>query len=325
MPAMQTIRIQAPDSDAYAEVAPAKGFNCFRWCVPWNGQQLELLSMQDGFLEGRQPPTRSGIPILFPFAGRLRGMQYVWRGKPYDLSGCAYNDGQGNAIHGFVLNRPWRVLASTHASVRGEFQGSIDAPESLAAWPADYRITAEYEVRSDELALTLELANLGPDAMPLSLGLHPYFALPLAGNQAGGCRVRVPARAHWQSTGMLPTGELCSSEQVQELAAGRPFAGMQYDDVFQLAEPQGAWHHAEIVDPSGGCRVAIEFDASFPHCVVFNPPHRDTVCVEPYSAIPNAFELEERGISTGLLVLPSGGTVKRRLVLCIQPINAELG
>jgi len=322
---MQTIRIQAPGSDACAEVAPAKGFNCFRWAVPWNGRQLELLSMQDGFLEGRQPPTRSGIPILFPFAGRLRGMQYVWRGKPYDLSGCAYHDGQGNAIHGFVLNRPWRVLAASEASVRGEFQGSIDAPESLAAWPADYRITAEYRVCGDELTLTLDLANLGPGDLPLSLGLHPYFALPLAGNQAGGCRVRVPARAHWQSTGMLPTGELLQSERVRELAAGRPFGGMEYDDVFQLAEPQGAWHQAEIVDPAGGCRVAIAFDASFPHCVVFNPPQRDTVCVEPYSAIPNAFELEEKGISTGLLVLPSGETVRRRLVLRLEPLTDKLG
>ena len=45
-----------------AEVCPALGFNCFRWSAgDWN-----VLYADPQFLAGT-PPTRSGIPILFPF------------------------------------------------------------------------------------------------------------------------------------------------------------------------------------------------------------------------------------------------------------------
>lgn len=317
------LQIADDESAAVAEILPEKGFNCFRWSVPWQGRRLELLSMQAGFIEGLQPPTRSGIPILFPFAGRLRGLQYTWRGRQYDLSGCAYQDGQGNAIHGFVLNRPWRVLSSGKQQLTAEFQGSVDAPESLLGWPADYRITATYEVRGHQLSLHLELANPGQDDLPLSLGLHPYFALPLAGPRADACRIRVPADRHWQAEGMLPTGTTCLSERVGEMSAGRPFSQMQYDDVFQLAPANGPRQQAEIIDPAGKCRLVIEFDSAFPHCVVFNPPQRETVCVEPYSALPNAFELEQRGISTGQIVLPPGTSISRSLILRLESTDVS--
>ena len=71
------------------------------------GRTLDLLYADPNlFTDGR--PTRSGIPILFPFPNRIRVGRFSWEGKEYQLP---LNDSvKQNAIHGFACRRPWRVV-----------------------------------------------------------------------------------------------------------------------------------------------------------------------------------------------------------------------
>src|SRR5260370_19129865 len=59
-----------------AEIWPALGFNCYRWQIAKNNQPIDLL-YADPQLFDNGKPTRSGIPILFPFPNRLRGGHFV--------------------------------------------------------------------------------------------------------------------------------------------------------------------------------------------------------------------------------------------------------
>src|ERR1700731_2987678 len=76
-------------------VWPALGFNCFQWQVSQEGQVREVLYTDPAlFADGR--PTRSGIPILFPFPNRIRAGRFTWEGQAYQLP---LNDPAGkNAI-----------------------------------------------------------------------------------------------------------------------------------------------------------------------------------------------------------------------------------
>src|SRR5262245_10497861 len=62
-----------------ARIWPALGFNCLSFTTPrdvlWADPQV--------YTEGR--PTRSGIPILFPFPNRIRDGRFTWNGQPYQL------------------------------------------------------------------------------------------------------------------------------------------------------------------------------------------------------------------------------------------------
>ena len=124
---------------SFLEIAPALGFNAYRWHVP----DGELLYADPKFFEENKP-TRSGIPVLFPFPNRIRDGRFSWDGKDYQLP---TNDPSGkNAIHGFVCHKPWRVIAEgadgIFAWVTAEFEGSKDAPEShWQVWPEDYNIS----------------------------------------------------------------------------------------------------------------------------------------------------------------------------------------
>src|SRR5579884_954547 len=115
------------------EVWPALGFNAYRWRAT---SGAELLFATDTFFQGDRP-SRSGIPVLFPFPNRIRAGRYTWAGKTYQLP---TNDPAGkNAIHGFALHSAWRVVDAganeKSAWVTGEFQISRDAPDALALWP----------------------------------------------------------------------------------------------------------------------------------------------------------------------------------------------
>jgi aldose 1-epimerase len=63
-----------------------------------------------------------------------------------------------------------------------------------------------------------------------------------------------------------------------------------------------------ISDPSAGISVIQDFDTAFRHCVVYTPPHREAICIEPYTATPDALRLETLGIDAGLRRLAPGGS-----------------
>jgi aldose 1-epimerase len=51
---------------------------------------------------------------------------------------------------------------------------------------------------------------------------------------------------------------------------------------------------------------------------VYNPPHREAVCIEPYTTIPDAFTLAERGIEPHLKVLAPGKTFRTRIEIRVD-------
>ncbi len=75
-----------------------------------------------------------------------------------------------------------------------------------------------------------------------------------------------------------------------------------------------------ILDPDNGRRLLLTFDDQFRECVVFNPPHREAVCIEPYTCVPDAFTLDERGIATGLRTMAPGESTQMQFSLRFEEI-----
>src|SRR5258707_12428701 len=107
-----------PASGALAKVLPEVGFNCFSYAPIIDGEPVELLWSAPDFEYVGTRPTASGIPILFPFAGRLRGTKLAFGGHDWPL---VIDERLGFAIHGCVPKRAARVVAQSPSSVAGEF------------------------------------------------------------------------------------------------------------------------------------------------------------------------------------------------------------
>jgi aldose 1-epimerase len=307
-----TIRDAA--SGASAHILVSQGFNCFRLTAAATGPPVEVIYAPPDFAEGTGRPSRGGIPLLFPFPGRIPGTSFHWEGKTYSLEA---GDAFGNAIHGFVLSRPWRVLEHGDDRVIGQFHAWRDDPSLQSRWPADFRLTASYVLSGNMLRGEFSIENPGESPLPCGFGTHPYFRVPLSGDRADDCVVRLPVSSRWELKEMLPTGRQLAVPDAAALRGGRRYGELKLDDAFTgLISAQG-WTMALIHDPASGVTVTQRWDDSFRECVVYTPPHREAICIEPLTCVPNCFELHARGIDAGLKVIPPGGAFTARVEIAV--------
>jgi aldose 1-epimerase len=295
------------DEDNWLEVWPALGFNAYRWQV--DGE--DLLYRHPQFFQEKKP-TRTGFPILYPFPNRIRDGRFTWDGKTYQLP---LNDPtQKNAIHGFAVARSWRIVEqgadASSAWITGEFHGSVDAPETHALWPADYRLRITYRLSDHILGIEATADNPDTRPLPFGLGYHPYFALaPFGGKQAV---LTVGAQKYWELAESLPTGRVLDVDARLDFHSGRRIEAVQLDDVLTglhpfATDPQGRLNLvATVQHPDGHYLLTMWADPAYRDLVLFTPPHREAIAVEPYTCTTDAINLSQNGIDAGVRVLQPG-------------------
>ena len=299
-----------------AEVWPFLGFNCLRWQVrnpdgPWGDA---LYAAPDW--EANPVPTRSGHPVLFPFPNRLRDGRFTFEGRTYQLP---LNESTGrHAIHGFTPRNPWRVAAvevgTNAAAITGQFRLSEDLPAARDLWPADCSLTLTY--RLTPTALRVEAVVENPDAgpLPFGLGYHPYFCVPTApGAAADDMVLHAPAGVLWEADAGIPTGRTLPVPSEFNFSAPRRVAEGTLDTLLgELPAVRGAAPGllatvAALGHATAAGVLTVHMDPSFRELLLFVPPHRKAVAVEPYTCASDAPNLAARGIDSGWRVLPPGG------------------
>ncbi len=300
---VENVVLRDESTGSRASILAGFGFNCYEFVAKLGEHEVDVLWAAPDFASGNERPSGSGIPLLFPFPGRLRGTSFEWDGRQYQIEA---GDGRDNAIHGFVLSRPWRVIEQSDSKVVGQFQASVDDPAILSQWPADFRLTATYELIGNRLSSAFLFENPDDKPLPCGFGTHPYFRLPLGGSKADTCQVTIPAATHWELADMLPTGACTELGRASEYKSGLRFQDMAFDDVFGGLQFDGDDCVSQIIDSESNTRLRMKFDQSFRELVVYTPPHREAVCVEPYTCVPGMLGLDAPNVEYGLRVLQPG-------------------
>jgi aldose 1-epimerase len=289
--------LRGPHGDE-AEVWPALGFNVFRW---FSGGAERLYADPELFTGGR--PTRSGVPILFPFPNRIRDGRFSWNGNTYHLP--TNDPAQRNAIHGYACRSVWRIVDqganAEGAWLTGEFRASRDVENwSRALWPADHQM--RLTVRLSRGTLRFEATVTNPDTVPLPFGLgyHPYF---LAGPET---RVECPAARYWPLEANLPSGEPLPVDSARDLNRPRPLGDLTLDDILTAlpARPprvDGLIERGTV--SANGSHLRVFASPAFREMVAFTPPHRQAICLEPYTCTTDAINLAAQGLDAGWQVL----------------------
>ncbi|BCU70863.1 aldose 1-epimerase [Stygiolobus caldivivus] len=161
-------------------------------------------------LEGKERQTRGGMALLIPYANRVKGGKYVWKGKEYSLP----LNSEGNAIHGLVMDKVWDVKRVRENEVE------LSLVLNSEGYPTILQIVVEYKINSHSFLVNLGITNIGKSDAPLTVGFHPYFIVKgewsLMPNKARKCI----------SQDKIPTGEMQDDEIINK----------QYDDCFYLPE-----------------------------------------------------------------------------------------
>jgi galactose mutarotase-like enzyme len=119
---------------------------------------VDVLYLDPATLFDPTKNVRGGIPVLFPFAGKLD-------------NGTLALTGTKMAQHGFGRNKPWQIADGGSSWFRMTLAADAD---TRAQFP--YEFTAEQTVRALQNGVQLELAvTAGAKAVPVSPGWHPYF------------------------------------------------------------------------------------------------------------------------------------------------------
>jgi aldose 1-epimerase len=318
--AAHVVEIVDRDTGASARVLISLGFNCFSWRPVLADGPREMLWAEAGFEAGDKRPSGSGIPLLFPFPGRIGGAAFQFAGREYRLEP---GDAFGNAIHGFVFTRPWRIVEHKGNRLVGEFQASVDDPSILDRWPADFRIRVAYEVRGRQLVSDIEYVNVGHGPLPCGFGTHAYFRLPLSDRgYVADTVVTVPVTQLWEVEQMIPTGRLRPIAPDLQLAEGLRLGDQQFDTCFAGVRADSDNRvRTRLSDAATSRRITQTYSAAFTQCVVYTPGHRQAICIEPYTCVPDAIRLAAEGHATGIQILQPGEKFETTIKIEVEEEN----
>jgi len=208
---------------------------------------VDLLYLDRATLEDRSKNVRGGIPLLFPFAGKLVD-------EIFTLTGTRMKQ------HGFARNRAWMVTERDATSLRMTL---ADDADTRAQWP--YPFTAHHEVMLLPGGLQLALTIVaGDQALPVSPGWHPYFAVAAADKPA----VR---------------------GDVAGLAADRFVA-----DEFDFGVPAPVEGRSRFTVPGLG-ELRIQASPELRHLPFWSQPGKPFICIEPFFGPAGTVNTERRG------------------------------
>lgn len=314
-----TVTIKDSLSGSSASILPGVGFNCFDFQAVVENQTVSVIWAEDQF-GPESALALHGIPILFPFAGRLQGDSFTFDGRTFSVKGAIASN--GNVIHGFVISRPWRVVVQTENSVTGEFVASIDDPSLLNQWPSDFLIRVTYTIEGAKLICDVMVENPGIRPLPFGFGTHPYFRIPVLDGVATNPAITVRANEVWPHEGELPIGERVGVNDESDLRNGVAFTDLTFSGVLtDVQQEEDGLAHTYVDDSATGIRIEQTFAPSLRNCVIYVPEHHEAVAIEPWSCVPNAFALGLAGVETGLDVLEPGDSWATRIVITAKRLK----
>ncbi|KAF1685332.1 aldose epimerase [Pseudoxanthomonas broegbernensis] len=192
-----------------------------------------------------------GAYPMVPWCGRIRDGRFRFEGRDYALPA---NLGP-HAIHGVGYLMPWQVTGQSPRHVELEL-----AMPSDHRWPFGGIARQRIELDGRRLVMDLSATATG-QAMPVTLGWHPWF--------------RKPERLEFHPEAMYPR----DAGNITVLPPGELRPG-PWDDCFV--------NRREVVVHRGGQRIRLNSECS--DWVVYDEPAFAT-CVEPQTAMPDGFNL----------------------------------
>ena len=248
---------------------------------------------------------------LVPYSNRIANAQLVFEGRTHALE-RNFGD-HPHSIHGVGWQRPWRVVAHDAASTLLAFDHTLEAEADKRAWPWPFRATQQFVLAADRSGATLSvritISNTGATPFPFGLGFHPFFP------RTAATELGFRADAAWETDAtQLPTARV-ATPAAWRFDPPRAVDPVALDNVFT-----GWCGEAMLVDRARGVATTLGADSAASFLVVYVPPARDFLAVEPVTHMTDAFNRAAGSESgTGSLTLAAGGAFS-----CTMRISARV-
>ena len=236
-----------------------------------------------------EPRAAASFPLV-PFSNRIADGRAEFEGEAFQFP--INMPPEPHTIHGDGWTSAWHVETDEAARVV-----LTHAPDDT---PFAYAARQIFELGDDGLTAALELTNPRDKRIPAGFGHHPYFP------RTDDLTLEMPLTEIWLPDDRkiperrVPLPDAWDFRRPKRLA---PLTDLDHD--FTGGEVSAVLHW-----PASGMRLDIRADPIFRHMVVFVPPDRDYVCVEPVTHVANAVNMLASGDrDTGLHILEPGETL----------------
>ncbi|CAB4785014.1 unannotated protein [freshwater metagenome] len=234
-----------------------------------------------------------GMPILAPWANRLRSDKYSALGLSVDLAGLEFErDANALPLHGTLAGRgEWVVTSETATSCALELDLAADEL-TYSAFPFAALMRVELELSDSTLSVATTLVASGETSVPACFGWHPYFQI--SNLERNKLRVRRPSamRVALDDRG-LPTQEHSEQPAIEGLLGKR-----SADDLLLLGDDR------KFVIESSERRLSLNVGSGYEALQIWIPEGESFICAEPM-VVPVA------GLSAGLFPVAEPGTPYR--------------
>ena len=239
----------------------------------------ELLVQRGGLDAWRGTGRSFGLPLLHPWANRLRDWRYAVAGRAVTIDRSrriVRADENGLPIHGaLAAAEDWDVVDAGADGAAAWLSAARDygrRDERLAVFPFHHRLELDLRLEGDALTVTTTVEPTGENAVPLAFGWHPWLMLP--GVERGEWELELPERTLVALDDRnLPTGERAPAGAERAVLGDRVL-----DDHFAVAAD------ARFVLAGGGREIAVDWAGGYRYAQVFAPAELDTACLEPMMA-----------------------------------------
>lgn len=223
---------------------------------------------------------------LVPFANRIRGGQFAFRGKEVRLA--PNMTGDPSPLHGQGWTNAWSVESS------GDCEAALAFDHAPGEWPWAYQARQHFRLDGDALHLRLTCRNVSDKTMPCGLGFHPYF------HCGAGTRIQTEVGNVWTvDKDVLPVAQMPA---VGRYAIGdQPVCGRDLDNGY------GGWSGEAIFgDPEWPVEIEMSSQAAR-YFQLYSPPEGGFIAAEPVGHANAALNApEEDWVNLGIAILEPG-------------------
>ncbi|MBL9148385.1 MAG: aldose 1-epimerase [Phycisphaerae bacterium] len=258
--------------DAHADIAPDLGAAI----VSWSCLGRERLALPLPLAEFAKVAKTGGVPLLYPWANRLRRDTYEWNGTHGDVSSMPglKRDGNGLPIHGSLLRfADWDIVSAEPGRRSAAFVAQLSWTEehpAFSAFPFDHDLVVLYEL--GERSLDVDVLVAAQVDMPVAFGWHPYLAAP----EGSARTLELPARERVAlDASMLPVRTAHGLAVESAVATSREtIGGRDIDELYRV--------HAHATARVGD--TALVLRGGYRFLQVYAPRGAAFACVEPMVA-----------------------------------------
>lgn len=241
-----------------------------------------VLYMNEATYQDPARYIRGGIPVLFPMVGRLSGDQYQIREETYSMP-----------VHGLVRNYPWEIRGTSFTDGARIVVGIQSNEEMRKAFPFSFDVEFTYTLKGQTLTVEQCFQNLSDQDMPVSFGFHPYFKV----RDKKAAQVCLNSETYID----MVNGDRKPAKDIPDFD-GEPEVGCLYLDVND--------RQAEL--KTGDYCIKLTFGNGYRHVLLWSLPGEEFICVEPWTAKPDALNTKEE-----LITIPKGECARSFMAISI--------